>query len=166
MASAGRPAGFPTKFKPPQKPGGKSSGLGGLLNGLKIDGKVIGAVVVILLVGGLVGLWSMGLFSGKPGLAEYAKVKVIWTEAQKLHGGKPKPADWAAFKTKHEKGVKKLETEVKAQAPGSSKRLLQLMYFCTKDHLPKIMADGNETRYKAMEKDMKEAAKLAGPVKK
>ena len=104
-------------------------------------------------------------FSGQPGLIEYAKVKVIWEEAQKLHKNKSTASDWDAFGKKHSAEVKKLEKEITDQKPGATKRLLQLMYFCTKNHLPAIMTDGSEMRYKAMEKDMKEADKLTGNAK-
>ena len=155
-----RPASPAVTFRPPAK----RSSLG---SGLKINGKVIGAILgVLLLVGGIYGLSMLGFsFSGQPGLTEYAKVKVIWEEAQKLHKNKSTASDWDAFGKKHSAEVKKLEKEITGQKPGATKRLLQLMYFCTKNHLPAIMTDGSEMRYKAMEKDMKEADKLTGNAK-
>lgn len=42
--------------------------------------------------------------------------------------------------------------------------MMKLMLFCTSNHLQKMMASESErkSRYGVMEKDMKEAAKLAG----
>lgn len=171
MASANRPAGFPPAFKPPKKSRGGSSGnIGEMLSGLKekLDAKAMGAIVVILLIGGYFGLSAMGIsFGSPPGLAEYIKIKPIWAEVQKLQRNeKAKPEERAAMVKKYKDELKKLEKQIKDQEPGSTRRLLQLMYFCTKDHLPKIMGTGDPQRYKVMEKDMKEAAKLAGPIKK
>lgn len=122
---------------------------------------------VLLLGGAIFAMPLLGIsFGGQPGLDEYAKVKVIWDEAQTLQKKKAGISDWEEFGKKHSSEVKKLEKEITDQTPGASKRLLQLMYFCTKNHLPPIMANGDAMRYKAMERDMKEAEKLAGPVKK
>ena len=156
-----RPTSSATAFRPPAKKG--SSG-----GGFKVNGKMVGAIAgVLLLVGAIFVLPMLGIsFGSQPGLEEYAKVKVIWDEAQALRKKKSGISDWEDFGKKHSSEVKKLEKEITDQSPGASKRLLQLMYFCTKNHLPAIMVDGNAMRYKAMERDMKEAEKLAGPKKK
>lgn len=156
-----RPASTAPTFRPPAKRGGSGGGL-------KFNPKILGAIVGVLLLGGAIfAMPLLGIsFGGQPGLEEYAKVKVIWDEAQALHKKKSGISDWEDFGKKHSSEVKKLEKEITDQSPGSTKRLLQLMYFCTKNHLPAIMTDGNAMRYKAMERDMKEAEKLAGPVKK
>lgn len=156
-----RPASSATTFRPPAKRGGSGGGL-------KINPKILGAIVGVLLLGGAIfAMPLLGIsFGGQPGLDEYAKVKVIWDEAQTLQKKKAGISDWEEFGKKHSSEVKKLEKEITDQTPGASKRLLQLMYFCTKNHLPPIMANGDAMRYKAMERDMKEAEKLAGPVKK
>ena len=170
MASAGRPAALPPSFKPPKKSGGGSSvNIGELLSGLKekLDAKAMGAMAVILLIVGYFGLSALGISFGSPaGLAEYTKLKPIWAEVEKLQKSKPNPEAWGALNKKYGKEIKTLETQIKDQEPGTDRRLLQLMYFATKDHLPQILKDGNETRYKTMEREMKEAAKLAGPTKK
>lgn len=155
-----RPTSSAATFRPPAKRGSSSGGF-------KINGKILGAIVGVLLLGGAIFAMPMlGIsFGGQPGVEEYAKVKVIWEEAQKLHKNKSTASDWGAFGQKHSAEVKKLEKEITDQKPGATKRLLQLMYFCTKNHLPAIMTDGNAMRYKAMEKDMKEAEKLVGKAK-
>lgn len=171
ISSASRPAGFPPSFKPPKKSGGGSSAnIGELLKGLKekVDAKAMGAIAVILLVGGYFGMSAMGIsFGSTPGLAEYNEIKPIWIEVQKLQKDKSaKPDDRATLSKKYKSKLKKLEKQINDQGPGSARRLLQLMYFCTKNHLPELIEKGDPARYTAMEKDMKEAAKLAGPAKK
>ncbi len=158
--ASSRPASLPPKFGPPAK-GGKSGG------GLKFNGKIVGAIAGVLLIGAAIyGLTLLGIgLGGQPGLAEYQRVKVIWADVQKVHDGGAGNTGWNQVRNKYAQEVKKLEKEITDQEPGASKRLLQLMYFCTHNHLPAIMADGNELRYKAMEKDMKEAEKLAGATK-
>ena len=156
-----RPASSAATFRPPAKRG--SSG-----GRLKINPKILGAIVGVLLLGGaILAMPMLGIsFGGQPGLKEYAKVKVIWEEAQSLQKKNAGFSDWEQFGRKHSSEVKQLEKEITDQSPGATKRLLQLMYFCTKNHLPAIMTNGDAMRYKAMERDMKEAEKLAGPVKK
>lgn len=150
-----RPASSAAAFRPPVKRASSGSGF-------KINGKIIGAIAGVLLLGGAIYSFSLlGIgFGGQQGVAEYEKVKVIWADVQKTQSSKSGPSGWQALNTKYGTEVKKLEKEITDQEPGASKRLLQLMYFCTKNHLPPILADGSQQRYKAMEKDMKEAEKL------
>lgn len=132
---------------------------------LPINGKIVGAILGVLLLAGVAyGLFMMGSgFFVQAGLPEYERVKPIWTDAQNLRRKDASSEDWALFQKRHEGEIKKLLTEIEDQSPGSGKRLLQLMYFCVKDHLPKIMVNGDKERMKAMDTDMKEAAKLAAP---
>ena len=163
MASGGRPAGFPPGgFKPPKKSGGGFS-----LNDLKekLDAKAIAAIAVILLVvGGYFALPMLGITFSKPaGLAEYSQVNTLWLDVKSMHTKKVKQKDWDAWKGENGGTIENLLKQIKDQKPSSAKKLLMLMQKCTKDHLPKIMANGKDAEgaFKSMEKDMKEAQKIA-----
>ncbi len=169
MASTSRPAipPRPPAFTPPQKSGGSSLDLGGLLADLKdkLDMKAIGAIAVILLVGVYFASTQFGFslsFGPPAGAKEFSDVNVMWGEIQAIHKKGDQPADWKAFKSEHEGEIKGILASVKKQNPGSSRRLLQLMLFCTENHFPKMMDGGPvaKERYTALEADMKEANQI------
>ena len=130
----------------------------------KLDGKAIAAIAVILLVGIYFGISSLGIrLGGQPGQTEFAQVKILWTEAQKIHQQGDKAADWEAFKTKHATEIDKLRDQIVKQNPGSETPLLQAMLFCTRDHLPGMLKSADRaSRYKVMDVVMTDATKLAG----
>lgn len=141
--------------------------LGGLLADLKdkLDMKAIGAIAVILLVGVYFASTQFGFslsFGPPAGAKEFSDVNVMWGEIQAIHKKGDQPADWKAFKSEHEGEIKGILASVKKQNPGSSRRLLQLMLFCTENHFPKMMDGGPvaKERYTALEADMKEANQI------
>lgn len=130
----------------------------------KLDGKGIAAIAVLVLMGIYFGMSFLGIrLGGQPGQTEYAQVKILWTEVQKIHQQGDKAADWEAFKTKHATEVDKLRDQILKQNPGSETPLLQSMLFCTKDHLPAMLKPAERaSRYKVMDVVMTDATKLAG----
>ncbi len=170
MASGGRTAlPPPPAFKLPKKSRGPAFDFGALFGNLKdkLDLKAIGAIVTILLVGAYLASSQLGInfsLGGQAGIAEYSQINILWKEALQLHKKGDKEADWAAFKAEHENEIAELNEQIKGQNPGADRRLLQLMYFCTKDHLPGMLEPaGRVERFKAMKTVMEDADKLVVP---
>lgn len=168
MASMSPPAlPRPPAFTPSKKSGGSSSGLGDLLADLKdkLDPKAIAAIAVLCLAGLYFASSQFGFrlsFGPPAGAKEFSDVNAMWIEIQEIHKLGDQPAAWAAFKAEHEGEIKALLASVEKQDPGASRRLLQLMLFCTKHHFPNMMSGGEvaKQRYAALEADMKEATQL------
>ena len=168
MASSSRTPAPPPRpaFTPPQRSSGPAFDFGATLGNLKdmLDAKGIAALAVLLLMAGYFGMSYLGIsLFGKPGLAEYAKIKVLWDEVQSLHKTGDKPAEWGKFQSEHEAELKALALKIEKLGAGSDKPLLQSMLFCTRDHIPGMyLPDQRAGRYATMEAIMADASHLAG----
>lgn len=135
------------------KPGGVS------LGGLKSHWKPLAAVVVLLVVAAVI---YGGLpFSGPDARKYYVETDVIWRQAN-LIKNTGTPQDWTAFCDRVKPRVTELSAELQ-QIAGSHNRLLQLMLFCHRDCLPKILAappDSDSANWKEMKKYMDEAERI------
>ncbi len=169
LASMDRPAipPRPPAFTPAKKSGGSSLDIGGMLADLKdkLDMKALGAIAVILLVGVYFASTQFGFslsFGPPAGAKEFSDVNSMWVEIQEIHKQGDQPAAWKAFKSEHEGEIKSILASVEKQNPGSSRRLLQLMLFCTKNHFPMMMDGGPvaKDRYAQLEADMTEANQI------
>ncbi len=155
----------PPPFKASKKSSGPAFDFGALLSSLQemVNPKAMGALAVILLAGGLIYASQFGLSFGVAGKSEYAEIKPIVAQ---LEGAvaKKDPAALQAFWSENQNKVERLKVQIESQGPGADKRLLQLMFLATRDHIPKIATgDSNaEARLAALKAEMKEAAERAG----
>ena len=168
MASSSRSALPPASaFKPARKSSGGAS-FGDMLSNLKdkVDTKALGAILVIMLAGLYFAFTQFGFklsFGPPAGVPEYSQVNIMWSEIQQLHQKKAQPADWSAFNAEHENELKELLTSINKQNPSADRYLLQLMLFCVRDNIPKIISGENrEERFKKMQGEMEAAAKEIG----
>ena len=167
MASASPPPALPPRpaFTSAKKSSGPGFDFGAMMGDLKekLDGKGIAAIAVLVLMGIYFGMSFLGIrLGGQPGQTEFAEVKILWTEVQKIHQQGDKAADWEAFKSKHATEVDKLRDQIVKQNPGSETPLLQAMLFCTRDHLPSMLIPAERaSRYKRMDDVMTDASQLA-----
>lgn len=155
----------PPAFKAPKKSSGPAFDFGAMFGSLKeiANPKAIGAVAAILLAGGLIYASQFGFSFGVAGKSEYAEVKQIFTQLESAVNKKDTSAI-RSFMEQNKDKVEKLKKQIESQSPGSDRRLLQLMLFATRDHIPAIGA-GDATadaRFKTLKAEMAEAARLAG----
>ena len=155
----------PPVFKAPKKSSGPAFDFGALFSGIKdiASPKAIGAIVAILFAGLLLYATQFGLSFGVAGKKEYAEVKEIFgkLEYAMAKGG---ASGIATFAKENESKLASLKKAIEGQNPGADKRLLQLMLFATRDHIPNIVkGDATaEARMKTLKDEMAEAARIVG----
>lgn len=164
-AKATPPPPPPPAFKAPKKSSGPAFDFGALFSSLKemANPKAMGAVAAILLAGGLIYASQFGLSFGVAGKSEYAEIKPIVAQLESAVAKKD-PSALSAFWTENKSKVEKLKTQIESQGPGSERRLLQLLFLATRDHIPKIATGDSsaEARLATLKLEMKEAAERAG----
>lgn len=152
----------PPAFKAPKKSSGPAIDFGAIFGSLKdiANPKALAAVGAILVAGLLIASTQFGLSFGVAGKSEYQEVKEIWGAVKAAH----ESGDMKAVESKYGAKVEELAKSIEKQGPGAEKRLLQLMFFATKNHLPIILKGGADAdaRFKMMEGEMKESAQHAG----
>ena len=94
----------------------------------------------------------------QPGTVEFMEVRQMFNSAFELEYQKADEATWKSFVTNHEKHWDELHSSIEKQSPTTDRRLLQLMYFGVRDHLPSLgNADSRNARLGAMRADLNEA---------
>jgi hypothetical protein len=128
-----------------------------------VNPKAMGALAVILLAGGLIYASQFGLSFGVAGKEEYAEIKPIVAQLESAVAKKD-PAALQAFWSENQNKVERLKVQIESQGPGADKRLLQLMFLATRDHIPNIATGDatSEARLTTLKLEMKEAAERAG----
>lgn len=158
----------PPAFKAPKKSSGPAFDFGAMFGSLKeiANPKAMGAVAAILLAGGLIYASQFGFSFGVAGKAEYAEVKQMYDQLEAAVNKKDS-SGLRTFMEQNKSKVESLKKKIEAQNPGSDRRLLQLMFFATRDHIPAICAGDAtaEARFKTLKAEMAEAARLAGDSK-
>ncbi|REJ93923.1 MAG: DUF4339 domain-containing protein [Planctomycetota bacterium] len=150
----------PRPKKPRSNPfAGLGSGASSLLGGLRGKGKPIALAVGLVAVLGLVVFGGSFLGAGR-GSNVYAETLAIWEEAGRLRSSDAGPDQWKAFAERVGPRVDQLADELEQEA-SAKKRLLQLMLYCHRDCLPKILDHGGDSAdaaWEEMEGYMSEAA--------
>lgn len=158
----------PPAFKAPKKSSGPALDFGAMFSGLKdvASPKALGAVAALVLAGGVIYATQFGFSFGVAGKAEYAEVKQMYAQLEPAINKKDTSA-LRTFMEQNKSKVESLKKKIEAQNPGSDRRLLQLMFFATRDHIPAICAGDAtaEARFKTLKAEMAEAARLAGDSK-
>ena len=130
----------------------------GLIDTLK-NPQLYGALGACLLLVGL--YFGSGLLFSSPGSKEFVMVQEIWTE---IDGAVKSNAPDSAFKAiadKHLTAVKDLRKKIEPRASAKN-RLAQIVLYCTRDHLPKILGNNGDRKkqYERMKADIQEANEL------
>ena len=121
--------------------------------------KLYASIGACLLVGALI--FGVTFVGGAPGAKEFAQIQEIWTEVDgAMKSGAPDAA-LKAIADKHMTAVKDLRKRIEPRASAQN-RLAQIVLYCTRDHLPKILGNnGDRTKqYERMKADIQEANEL------
>jgi len=131
----------------------------GMVDQLK-NPKLLGGIGACLLV--VVLLFVPKFFMGSPGAKEFALVQEIWTEIDGAIKTNAPDATFKAISDKHLAEVKALKKQIEPRASAQN-RLAQIVLYCARDHLPKILGGADAERkkqYERMKADMQEASEL------
>lgn len=121
--------------------------------------KLYGALGACLLVGVLI--FGAKFLVGAPGAKEFALVQEIWTEVDGAVKSNAPDAAFQAIADKHMTAVKDLRKKIEPRASAQN-RLAQIVLYCTRDHLPKILGNNGDRmkQYERMKADIQEASEL------
>ena len=118
-------------------------------------------MIGVALIVGLITL-AAPLLGARRGNQVYAETLAIWEEALRLKSTESESGQWTAFSDRVAPRVTQLADELTHEA-SAKKRLLQLMLYCHRDCLPKILDGGSsapEAVWEELEAYMSEAAGL------